>query len=97
MSFLRCAVAVIVPWALMVLPLAADDPKRATLAISPVALLVIPVQNVGLATRTAMVIGGTVALICILAWLTRGSEKALLPIGAVFFFLGAGFSMLMLQ
>lgn len=88
---------VTVPWALVLLPLAAQTPSAAALAISPASLLL---MFVGLSSATTLALCstlGALVLALLVAELTEERQALLLPIGYGVFFLALGLFALMRQ
>lgn len=90
--YFLATVIVIVPWALVVLGLAVETPSGLVLAVSPATFLALALNQESVGANIAIVIGGTLVLIVLLASIARRVPGALLPIGFGFFFLACWFA-----
>ena len=80
-SFRLSAIAVFVPWVLVVLTLVPGNPGAIVLALGPAALLAIALNSASLWLVVATTLAGDAALVVILAWVARRSQAALLVLG----------------
>jgi len=84
-SFRQSAIAVFVPWALVVLTLVPDNPGAIVLAFGPAAFLAVALNPASLWLVVATTLAGDAALVVILAWVARRSQAALFVLGLVNF------------
>jgi hypothetical protein len=84
-SFRQSAIAVFVPWALVVLTLVPGNPGAIVLALGPPALPAIFLQLESPWLVAATILAGDALLVVFLAWVARRSQAALLVIGLVIF------------
>ena len=96
-SYLRIAGAVIGPWAMVTLPMAAGDLDRVLLSFGPGLLAAIALNPSTFLAHAAITYGSTLLLILGLTWISRGSDKALAPIAAGSFLLAAGLALVIRQ
>lgn len=91
-SFRRSAIAVFVPWALVVLTLVPGNPGAVVLALGPPALPAIFLQLESAWFVAALIFAGDALLVVLLAWVARRSQAALLALGLVIFALAVWFT-----
>jgi hypothetical protein len=84
-SLCQSAIAVFVPWSLVVLTLVPGNPGAVVLALGPAALAAVALNLANLWLAAATTLAGDAALVVILAWVARRSQAALIVLGLVNF------------